>query len=81
MLTDLDQEAYRDGSLGREHKEYMGLAISFAAGCRDCVAYHLRQLVEPGATDEQIREADQCTGRRPLAQACVSNFVTVRTPA
>lgn len=35
----------------------MGLAISFATACGDCVAYDLQQLVQLAAAGEQLHEA------------------------
>lgn len=35
----------------------MGLAISFASDCEECVHYHLERLLKLGMSDEQISEA------------------------
>lgn len=37
----LDGEAYAEGAIGRKHKELMGLGISIATRCEECVLYHL----------------------------------------
>lgn len=37
----LDDRAYEDGAIGKKHKELMGLAISVATRCDECVVYHL----------------------------------------
>ena len=52
-----DELAYQDGALAATSKELMGLAISFAHDCEECVYYHLEQLVKLGMSDEQISEA------------------------
>jgi AhpD family alkylhydroperoxidase len=52
----LDEEAYRPGALDRKTKELMGLTASLVLRCDDCIAYHLIQAKESGASQEEIFE-------------------------
>jgi AhpD family alkylhydroperoxidase len=56
-IADLDADAYAAGALGTREKELMGLAISFAKDCEECVYHHLGQLLSAGLSREQIVEA------------------------
>ena len=53
----LDGEVYAEGAIGRKHKELMGVAISVATRCDECVLYHLDGCREQGASPEEIVEA------------------------
>lgn len=51
---DLAMEA---GALDRKTKELIGLALVVSMQCDVCVAFHVRDCVEAGATKEEIYEA------------------------
>ena len=53
----LDGEVYAEGAISRKHKELMGLGISVATRCEECVLYHLDGCREQGASREEIVEA------------------------
>jgi len=53
----LDKNVYAEGALTRKTKELLGLTSSLVLRCQDCVTYHLSQLVEIGAADEELYEA------------------------
>lgn len=52
----LDTKAYESRALDEKTKELLGLAASMALRCDDCVAYHLIQAKEKGATNPEIFE-------------------------
>ena len=52
----LDGNAYEDGALDKNTKEFAGLAASMVLRCDDCIAYHVIRCKELGATDEQLME-------------------------
>jgi AhpD family alkylhydroperoxidase len=52
----LDEQAYHPGALDGKAKELIGLAASLVLRCDDCVAYHLIQAREKGASSEEIFE-------------------------
>jgi AhpD family alkylhydroperoxidase len=53
----LDEEAYRDGALPARTKELIGLALSVAARCDECVAYHVQRARDHGVTVDEATEA------------------------
>jgi AhpD family alkylhydroperoxidase len=55
----LDTQAYEPGALDARTKELMGLAASMVLRCDDCVAYHIIQAKERGATGEEFFETFQ----------------------
>ena len=52
----LHKKAVADGALPRKVKEMMALAISIAVGCEGCIAYHVHDAVEAGATRSELLE-------------------------
>lgn len=52
----LDEQAYQPGALDAKAKELLGLAASLVLRCDDCVAYHLIQAREKGASSDEIFE-------------------------
>lgn len=54
---ELDDDAYRTGALDVAQKHLMGLAISFATHCDECVFYHLEQCAAAGVNRRQLGEA------------------------
>ena len=53
----LGAATYADGALTRNTKELIALALSIAARCDGCVAYHARRLSELGTDRQQVVEA------------------------
>jgi len=52
----LDGQVYRPGALTAKTKELLGLASSLVLRCDDCIAYHLIQAKETGASRDEIFE-------------------------
>lgn len=52
----LDEQTYRAGALDEKTKELMGLAASMVLRCDDCIAYHIIQALEKGASREELFE-------------------------
>lgn len=53
----LDDKAYEAGAIDKKHKELMGLGISVATRCGECILYHLDGCKREGASREEIVEA------------------------
>jgi AhpD family alkylhydroperoxidase len=53
----LHRKAVEDGALSRKVKEMMALAISIVVGCEGCIAYHVNDAVNAGATRPELLEA------------------------
>lgn len=51
------QTAGATGALDRKTKELIALAISVARGCDDCIAHHVHDAMEAGATREEFADA------------------------
>lgn len=52
----LHKKAVEDGALSSRVKEMMALAISIVAGCEGCIAYHVPDAVQAGATRQELLE-------------------------
>ena len=52
----LGRAAYADGVLSRKTKELIAFALSVAARCDWCVAYHARRVHELGASRDEVLE-------------------------
>lgn len=55
----LDEQTYHAGALDARTKELLGLASSLVLRCDDCIAYHLAQACERGASGQEIMETLQ----------------------
>lgn len=53
----LDTQAYQEGALDCKTKELIGLSVSVALRCNDCIFYHIDRLMELGAGKSEIIEA------------------------
>lgn len=49
--------AVATGALDTKTKELIALAISVTAGCDDCIAHHVHDAIEAGATREEFADA------------------------
>lgn len=52
----LDNKAYINGALDAKTKELMGLAVSLAMRCNDCIFYHIDRSVQEGASKKELYE-------------------------
>jgi AhpD family alkylhydroperoxidase len=52
----LHKKAVEDGALSAKVKEMMALAISIAAGCEGCIAYHTHDAIKAGAARAELLE-------------------------
>ncbi len=52
----LHKKAVEDGALAAKVKEMMALAISLVVGCDGCIAYHVHDAVQAGATRQELLE-------------------------
>jgi AhpD family alkylhydroperoxidase len=52
----LHKKAVEDGALNAKTKEMMALAISIVVGCEGCIAYHVHDAVQAGATRQELLE-------------------------
>ncbi len=52
----LHKKAVEEGALAMKVKEMMALAISIVVGCDGCIAYHVHDAVQAGATRQELLE-------------------------
>jgi AhpD family alkylhydroperoxidase len=52
----LHQASQADGALTKATKELMALAIAIAVHCEGCIAYHLHDALQAGATRAEVLE-------------------------
>jgi AhpD family alkylhydroperoxidase len=53
----LHRKSIEDGALSRKVKEMMAVSISIVVGYEGCIAYHVHDAVEAGATRAELLEA------------------------
>ena len=53
----IDHNTYLEGSVPAKYKELMGLAVSAALRCDDCINYHVIQSYRIGATRAEQEES------------------------
>lgn len=55
-FSELHEAAIKDGTLGKKMKELIALAIGITVRCDGCIAYHVREALQAGATRDEIME-------------------------
>jgi ribonuclease HI len=53
----IDHNTYLEGAVPARYKELMGLAVSAALRCDDCINYHIVQAYRLGTTREEQEES------------------------
>lgn len=54
---EMHRAAVTDGALSRSTKELMAMAIGITARCEGCIALHVHDALQAGATREEVHEA------------------------
>jgi AhpD family alkylhydroperoxidase len=57
LFMDFIHKAEDKGSLDKKTKELISIALSVAEHCEWCVAFHVKNALEAGATKEEIMES------------------------
>lgn len=52
-----DNDAMKEGSIPKMNKELIALGIASFHNCEPCIAWHVKQALNSGATDKQVVEA------------------------
>ncbi len=52
----LAKNATQDGALDKKTKEFVALAIGVSSRCDGCIGFHVKALVDLGATREELGE-------------------------
>jgi ribonuclease HI len=53
----IDHNTYLEGAIPSKYKELMGLSVSAALRCDDCIKYHIIQSYRLGATHKEQEES------------------------
>ena len=56
VFSAMAQAATKDGVLDKKTKELIALAIGVSTRCDGCIGFHVKALVELGATKQEIEE-------------------------
>ncbi len=56
-FSEMAQAATRDGALNQKTKRLIALALGVAAHCDACIGFHVKALVQLGATKAEVEEA------------------------
>ena len=56
IFTDLNNQAFQNGSLTQMEKELIALGISVVINCESCMQHHIEKALKAGATEDQIIE-------------------------
>lgn len=70
----LHSRTFAEGALSTKHKELTALAIAVAVRCEGCIAFHVHNCLEAGATREEVLEtlavAIDMSGGPGIVYAC-----------
>jgi len=61
-VMSLIKEAEKPGALTTKEKELISIALGIAAHCAYCIALHVKNAIEAGATRQEIMEASFVAG-------------------
>ena len=50
-------EVEKEGALSHKTKELISIALSIVAHCKWCIAFHVKNALDAGATKEEVMEA------------------------
>jgi AhpD family alkylhydroperoxidase len=56
-FTDMEQKTYMDGRLSKLHKEMIAIGISIVLNCESCMEWHIKQVIDSGASVDEVLEA------------------------
>jgi AhpD family alkylhydroperoxidase len=56
-FVDLHEQGVLEGALGSKFKELIALGIGIAVRCDGCIAYHVHDALQAGATHQEVLEA------------------------
>lgn len=56
-FMDFSQEMFKGDAISQKNKELIALAVSIVQQCEWCIVYHVKQSLELGANEKEMREA------------------------
>ncbi|MEM3421046.1 MAG: carboxymuconolactone decarboxylase family protein [Candidatus Hadarchaeum sp.] len=61
-LFEFTRQSEKPGALSTKEKELISIALSVAARCPSCIAFHVKNAIREGATKKEIYEAGFVAG-------------------
>jgi AhpD family alkylhydroperoxidase len=61
-FMELEDESYKEGALSTKTKRLMSVSISVILHCKSCIAFHVKEAMELGATRKEIMESALLAG-------------------
>lgn len=61
-FTGLVKEAEKEGALSLKTKELISIALGITGHCIHCIAFHVKNAIDAGATRQEIYEAGLVAG-------------------
>lgn len=61
-LSEFLKQAEKPGALSKKEKELISIALGVAARCPSCIAFHVKNAINEGATKKEIYEAGFVAG-------------------
>jgi len=61
-FMELEDETYKEGALSPKIKRLMSVSISVILHCKYCIAFHVKEAIELGATRKEIMESALLAG-------------------
>ncbi|TXD96040.1 carboxymuconolactone decarboxylase family protein [Psychrobacter frigidicola] len=55
-FSELATSAYAEGVLDKKTKELIALALGVGSRCDACIGFHIKSLVQLGATEQEVAE-------------------------
>lgn len=56
-FKEFSQQMFKGDSISLKNKELMAIAVSIVQQCEWCIVYHVKQSLDLGSTEKEIREA------------------------
>lgn len=56
-FMEFSKEMFKGDAISQKNKELMAVAVSVVQQCEWCIVYHVKQSLELGASEQELREA------------------------
>ena len=61
-FMELEDECFKEGALSTKTKRLMSICISVIVHCKPCIAFHVKEAIDRGATRKEIMESALVAG-------------------
>lgn len=56
-FMEFSQQMFKGDAISQKNKELMAVAVSIVQQCEWCIVYHVKQSIELGASEKELRES------------------------